>query len=62
MRDPRCWREVFLRGGMTAIFAAIARFILGAEPWVWWIPLAVVLLVIAKWTFGAPRSEEDRDR
>ena len=50
MRDPRCWREVFLRAGVMAIFVAIAYFVRDADPWVWSIPFGVALLVIFKWT------------
>ena len=55
MHDPRCWREVFLRTGVIAISVAIAYFVLGSDPWVWWIPLGVGLLVLLKWTL-APRG------
>ena len=65
MRDPRCWREVLLRTGVIAIFVAIAYFVLDSDPWVWWIPLGVGLLVILKWTlrplggFGVEPDELD---
>ncbi len=56
MRDPRCWREVYIRGGMTLIISAVAYFMLDAGLWIWLFPLAVVGLVLAKW---AVRPAED---
>jgi hypothetical protein len=58
MRDPRCWREMFIRGGITAIMAVIAYAILGAEPWVLILPAAMVVLVWLKWG-TQPRDGND---
>lgn len=58
MRDPRCWREVYLRGGIMAIVSAVAFFMLDAEPWIWLLPVVVVAMVLAKW---AVRPVEDDD-
>jgi hypothetical protein len=49
MGDARCWREVFIRGGMTTIIVAVVYFFLDASPWVWIAPPAVILLVVLKW-------------
>ncbi|MCD6521042.1 MAG: hypothetical protein J7M05_14080 [Anaerolineae bacterium] len=59
MRDPRCWREVFLRGGLMTVLAAISYFLLGAEAWVWWIPVGVVLLVLFKWLVRPAELDEE---
>jgi hypothetical protein len=56
MRDPRCWREVYLRGGITAIISAVAFFMLDVEPWIWLLPVVVIAMVLAKW---AVRPAED---
>lgn len=56
MRDPRCWREVLLRASMTGALAAIAFFVLHAEPWVWLLPVVVAAMVLLKWAF---RPEDD---
>ena len=58
MRDPRCWREVLIRGGMTAVLAAITYFVLGIDPWVWLLPVGVTALVVLKW---AVRPKENLD-
>ena len=50
MNDPRCWREVLIRGGLTTIIIAVATFFLGVDPWVWVIPPAIAALTILKWT------------
>jgi hypothetical protein len=55
MRDPRCWREVYIRGGMTLIISAVAYFMLDAGLWIWLFPLAVVGLVLAKWAVRPQR-------
>ena len=59
MRDPRCWREVLIRGGITAILAAVTYVFLDAAPWVWWIPVAVTALVLAKWAVRPSDLDED---
>ncbi len=51
MRDPRCWREVLIRAGMTAIIAAVLYLFLKATAWVWLAPPGVALLVLLKWQF-----------
>ena len=48
-RDARCWREVLLRGGITAIMAAVIYFELVREPLVWLAPVAVSGLVLLRW-------------
>lgn len=58
MNDPRCWREVLIRGGMTAIIVAVAALFLGADPWVWLIPPAVAGITILKWAVR-PKDEDD---
>lgn len=62
MRDPRCWREVLLRGGMTAILAAIAYFLLDADSWILLLPLGVVLLVLLEWLLHPEEEGEEEER
>ena len=57
MRDPRMWRELFIRGGMTLMIAAICFFILRVGPWVWAIPAVAAALVLAKWAIRPPEEE-----
>ena len=61
MRDPRCWREVLLRAGMTGALAAIAFFILHAEPWVWLLPVVIAAMVLLKWAFRPEDEDENGD-
>jgi hypothetical protein len=61
MNDPRCWRELLLRAGTISIFAAICYFRLGADAWVWYIPLAVAALVLLKWAVRPKDLDEDED-
>jgi hypothetical protein len=63
MRDHRFWRELIIRGGMTAVLAAIAYFLLGAEPWIWGLPLTISALVVLKWALRpeAPDDALDED-
>ncbi len=49
MNDPRCWREVFVSGGISLIIAAVCAVFLRAGAWVWIFPAAVVALVLLKW-------------
>ena len=49
MRDPRCWREVFIRGGMTTILVAVFYFALDLDPWIWLVPVGIVALVLLRW-------------
>ena len=42
-------RELFIRGGMSLILAVIAAIFLRPGPWVWLVPLGVVVLVLIKW-------------
>jgi hypothetical protein len=58
MNDPRCWREVLIRGGITTIIVAVAAIFLDADPWVWVIPPAVASITILKW---AVRPEDVDD-
>ena len=58
MRDPRCWREVLIRGGMTTIMVAILYFSLDIDPWVWIIPVAVAGMVVLRWSLR-PASFDD---
>lgn len=50
MKDSRCWREVLIRGGMTAVIMAVATIFLRVDPWVWLIVPAIVALTIIKWS------------
>lgn len=63
MRDPRCWREVLIRVGMTSGLAAIASLILHADPWIWVFPVITAVMVLAKWKFqpreGDGKKEDD---
>jgi len=61
MNDPRCWREVLIRVGTISIFTAICYFILGADAWVWYIPLAVAVLVLFKWAVRPKGLDEDEE-
>jgi hypothetical protein len=59
MRDPRCWRELFIRAGTMTIISAITYFILGQGPWVWLIPLGVAVLVLVKWATRHEEADEE---
>ena len=59
MRGPQMRRELFIRGGMTLIVAAICFFILRVGPWVWAVPLVVAVLVLAKWAMWPPEDHDD---
>jgi hypothetical protein len=62
MFDPRCGRELLIRGGITTIMVAIAYFILNAQPWVWLIPVGVSVLVCIKWVMRPRDLDEDDER
>lgn len=59
MKDPRCWREVLIRGGITLIIVGIAIVFLDADPWALLAPLAIAALVVLKWALRAPEDDED---
>ena len=61
MGDPRFWRELFIRGGMTLGIAAIGYFILDAGPVVWLIPVLVSALVAVKWLLRPKEEDEERE-
>ena len=58
-RDSRFQRELFIRGGITTIISAVSYFILGAGAWAWLFPLAVMLLVVAKWSVRPDDGPDD---
>ena len=60
MRDPRCWREIYIRGGITLIISAVAYFALDADLWIWLFPVVIVALVLAKWSVR-PAELDDPD-
>lgn len=59
MKDPRCWREVLIRGGITLIIVAIAFVFLDADPWVWIVPPAVASLTVFKWAVRPASLDDD---
>ena len=62
MRDPRCWREVLIRGGMTTLLVGVLYFAQGLTPWVWLVPPVVAGLVVLRWAwrpFGSYDGESD---
>lgn len=61
MNDPRCWRELLIRGGMTAIILAVATIFLGVDPWVWLIVPAIAALTIVKWALRPADLDEGED-
>ncbi len=54
MRDPRCWREVFIRGGIMTIVAATSYFFLNAPALIWLLPVVIGALVVLRWTLRPP--------
>jgi len=46
---------------MSLILAAIAAIFLRPGPWIWLIPVGVVVLVVLKWA-SAMRDEEENDQ
>jgi hypothetical protein len=61
LKDPRCWREVALRGGITAIMTAIAIFYLDGELWLWIFPVIVVAMTVLKWVVRPPAWDDEED-
>jgi hypothetical protein len=59
MRDPRCWREVLIRGGMTTVLVAVLYFAEELSPWVWLIPPAIIGLVLLRWAVRRADWGED---
>jgi len=66
MKHPRLWREILIRGGLTLVFAAIAVAFLGADPWIWLVPVGVTLLVVLQYALGpgdeSPSESDDEPR
>jgi len=56
MRDPRCWREVLIRGGVMTIVAAVSYFILRVDAWIWLLPVVISALVIVRWAARPPEE------
>jgi len=61
MRDPRCWREVLIRGGMTTVLVAVLYFALDLDPWIWLVPAAIVALVLLRWAVRPEMLDEDEE-
>lgn len=61
MNDPRCWREVLIRGGITVIIVAVATIFLRVDAWVWVIPPIIAALTIMKWAVRPADVDEDGD-
>ena len=61
MRDPRCWREVMIRGGMTTVLVAVLYFALDLDPWIWLVPVAIVGLVLLRWAVRPGMLDEDEE-
>jgi len=59
MLDPRCWREVWIRTGMTLILVAVLYVWLKAPAWVWLVPPAMAGLVILKWAVRPQEPPEE---
>jgi len=59
MRDPRCWREVMIRGGMTTVLVAVLYFALDLDPWIWLAPVAIVALVLLRWAVRPEMLDEE---
>jgi Flp pilus assembly protein TadB len=59
-RDARCWREVLIRGGITAIMAGVIYFALVPEPLIWLAPVVVSALVVMRWVVR-PETLDDLD-
>ena len=57
-RDPRCWRELIIRGGVTTIMAGVIYFAIMREPLVWLAPVVVMALVLLRWAWR-PEDAED---
>jgi len=61
MNDPRCWREVGIRTGITVIMVAVATAMLHVDPWVWVIPPALALVTLLKWAVRPADEDEDEE-
>ncbi len=61
MIDPRCWREMMIRGGVMTIVAAIAYFILHAQAWIWLFPVFISALVLMKWIVRPEGLDEESE-
>ncbi len=59
LRDPRCWREVLIRGGITAVMAAVIYFAFVDEPLIWLAPVVIVALVLLRWALR-PEGLDDQ--
>lgn len=59
--DPRCWREIMIRGGVMTIVAAIAYFFLHAQAWIWLFPVGISALVLFKWIARPQELDEERE-
>lgn len=58
LRDPRCWREVLIRGGITTVMAAVIYFALVDEPIVWLAPVVISGLVMLRWAIRPDDLDE----
>ena len=61
MSDPRCWREVAIRGGITLIMAIVAYAFLDASAWVLLIPVGIAALVVMRWSVRPASLDDDDD-
>jgi len=59
MRDPRCWREVIIRGGITLVMAVVFYVYLDASPWVLAVPLIIAALVVMRWSVRPSVMDDD---
>jgi len=59
LRDPRCWREVLIRGGITTLMAGVIYFVLVPEPLIWLAPVVVSGLVVLRWVLR-PETWDDQ--
>jgi hypothetical protein len=59
--DSGLGRDLYIRGGMTTIIAAIAYFILGIDAWIWLLPVGVTALVLVKWLLHPQVDDEPDD-
>ena len=57
-RDPRCGRELLIRGGITTVMAAVIYGTLQREPLIWLAPVVVMALVLVRWALWAGDDEE----
>jgi hypothetical protein len=62
MRDPRCWRELAIRGGMTFMLAAIAYFVLDGPGWIWWLPVFISAMVLLRWALRPKNWDEEEEQ